>query len=251
MFPYYIKEDAWAKIYKYLKSRGDIYVGNEEKIRNFMEGIGHILRGGMQWRLVPPLFGKWRSLHKRFREWCIKNVWKEMLEHFAQDADMEYIMIDTTVVRANSCASGYEKGQNQREGLGRSKGGFTSKIHAIVDALGNLLKVVITPGQQHDITTASELIEGVKATYILGDKGYDCDAFIEQIIQQGAQPVVPSRSSRLIPRTIDKHIYKERHRIECFFNKIKHCRRIFSRFEKTALCFSSFIALAGTFIWLR
>ncbi len=156
MFQYYIKEEDWTKIYNYLQSRKDIYCANEVKMRHFFEGIFYVLRGGIQWRLVPFCYGKWRSLHKKFREWCKKNIWQDMLNYFGQDADMEYFMIDTTVVRAHSCASGYAA-----EGLGRSRGGFTSKIHAAVNALGNVLKIFTTPGQQSDISKASDLIDNV------------------------------------------------------------------------------------------
>jgi transposase len=251
MFPCYIKEKDWAKIYKYLQERGDIYVGKLQKSQRFVEGVWYVLRGGVQWRLVPSWYGKWRSLHKRFREWCEKGVWKGMLEHFSKDSDMEYIMIDATIVRAHSCASGYQKGQNAQEGLGRSAGGFTSKIHAMVDSLGNLLKIFITPGQQSDITKAPDLIAGLQPSYVIGDKGYDCDAFVQQIIRQNAIPVIPPRSNRTNPRIIDKHIYKERHLVECFFNKVKNYRRIFSRFDKTSLSYESFFAFAGALIWLR
>ena len=74
-----------------------------------------------------------------------KDIWNKLLQFCIQDPDLEYIMIDATIVRAHACAAGY--GDTREEGLGRSKGGFTSKIHAKVDALGNPLKIIITPGK--------------------------------------------------------------------------------------------------------
>ena len=88
-------------------------------------------------------------------------------------------MIDATIARAHACSAGY--GSQTVEGLGPSAGGFSSKIHAKVDALGNLLKIIITPGQQHDSTQAKELLDNVFDANILGDRGYDSDGIRAQI----------------------------------------------------------------------
>lgn len=160
-------------------------------------------------------------------------------------------MIDATIVRAHPCAAGYEKGQQDREALGRSKGGFTTKIHAVVDALGQALRFTLTPGQRHDITQASELLEGFEKAQVIADNGYDSNALIEQLEKQNCKPVIPPRSNRKTPREYDKDVYKERHLIECFFNKIKHFRRVFSRFDKKAATYMGFLAFASVIIWLR
>lgn len=141
--------------------------------------------------------------------------------------DLEYVMIDATIIRAHACAAGY--GDQEQEGLGRSKGGFTSKIHAKVDALGNPLKIIITSGQRHDITQAKALLKDVTNAYVIADRGYDSK----------------------IPWKYDKYIYKERHAIECFFSKIKQFRRVFSRFDKSSRNFASFLAFVGACLWLR
>lgn len=86
------------------------------------------------------------------------------MEFCAKDPDLEYASIDATIVRAHPCASGY--GNQAVQGLGRSKGGFSTKIHAKTDALGNPLKIIITAGQESDFTKASELIEGSINSYI-------------------------------------------------------------------------------------
>jgi len=119
-----------------------------------------------------------------------------MLEYFSADCDGEWVMIDSTITRAHPCASGYEKGQQEREGLGRNKGGFTSKIHALVDAHGNPLRFRITGGNRNDITQAPELLIGVADATVLADKGYDSDALVAQIISQNCQPVITPRAKR-------------------------------------------------------
>jgi transposase len=87
--------------------------------------------------------------------------------------------------------------------------------------------------------------------FVIADKGYDADAFVAQITAQGAQAVIPARAQRKTPRPYDEHLYKERHLVECFINKVKHYRRIFSRFEKLSRNYLSFVHLVGAIIWLR
>lgn len=144
-----------------------------------------------------------------------------------------------------------KKNESTRECLGRSKGGFTTKIHVVVDALGQAIRFSLTPGQRHDITQASTLLQGFEDANIIADKGYDSNALLEQIQGQNCISVIPPRSNRKTPREYDKYLYKERHVVECFFNKIKHFRRIFSRFDKKASSFAGFLAYASFILWLR
>jgi transposase len=139
----------------------------------------------------------------------------------------------------------------EQEALGKSKGGFTCKIHTLVDALGNPLRFVLTSGQRSDITQGAILIENIHNANILADKGYDCDTFREQIYAQNCSPVIPSRSNRKKTIRYDKTLYKERSAIECFFSKIKHFRRVFSRFDKAAKNFTAFLSFVGAMIWMR
>jgi transposase len=135
--------------------------------------------------------------------------------------------------------------------LGRSKGGYTSKIHAVTDALGNPIRIIITPGQRNDITQAPALIDGLEFSYGLGDKAYDADSFRAQIKKQGGIAVIPSRKNRKDPIEYDKDIYENRYVIEGFFGKIKFMRRIFSRFDKSVRNFAAFLALAASLVWSR
>lgn len=244
-------EEAFEKVFFYLKNRRDIYCKNEEKTKTFLEGVYFILRTGAQWEELPKSYGKYKSVHKRFLSWSKKDIWNQVLAFFAQGSDIESIMIDGSIVRAHSCASGYQKNSQEEQALGRSKGGFTTKIHALVDALGLPIRFILTPGQASEIKQAPELIKGIENANILADKAFDCDEFIDQIVSQNCTPVIPPRSNRKIQRDVDYYLYKERHLIECFFGKIKHFRRIFSRFDKMAQAYMGFLAFASTIIWLR
>jgi transposase len=117
--------------------------------------------------------------------------------------------------------------------------------------LGNALRFILTGGERNDITQAANLIENFAADFVLADKGYDANDFIRQIEAQKSSVVIPSKANRKIQRTIDKHLYKERHLIENQIGKLKHFRRVFSRFDKLANNYLSFIYFASTIIWLR
>jgi transposase len=247
----YITEVAWSKILKFLRSSKKVYVGDVKKCKNFIEAVYWISRTGAPWRYLESTFGKWNSMYKRFNAWSKKNVWNDLMNYCIEDPDLEYIMIDATIIRAHPCAAGYKKNSQDIEGLGRSKGGYTSKIHAKVDALGNPLKFIITPGQRNDITQAKSLINGTHGSIVIADKGYDSDDFRDFLFKQECAVEIPPRSNRKNQYEYDEHIYKERHAIECFFGKIKHFRRIFSRFEKSAKSFMSFLSFVGAIIWMR
>lgn len=120
-----------------------------------------------------------------------------------------------------------------------------------VDALGNPLRYLLTGGQRHDITQAEGLITGFECEYVIADKSYDADEFLRLIGANKTIPVIPPRSTRKEQRAYDRHLYRERHLVECFIGKIKHYRRIFSRFEKLASRYLGFLSFVGALIWLR
>ncbi len=126
-----------------------------------------------------------------------------------------------------------------------------TKIHALTDALGHPLKFILTGGQASDIGQADHLLEGIDADAVLGDKGYDADRFVQTLAARGVIAVTPPRAHRNDPHPCDWHIYKETHLIECFFGKIKHYRRVFSRFEKTACHFMGFLHHVATLVWTQ
>jgi transposase len=120
-----------------------------------------------------------------------------------------------------------------------------------VDALGNPVRFILTPGQFNDILQAEDLISGLSFDKLLADKGYDSDRFRARIANAGAEAVIPSTRSRSQAIPYDRHLYEERNLVERFFNKIKHFRRIATRYEKTVVSFASMLFLVGAVIWLR
>ena len=128
---------------------------------------------------------------------------------------------------------------------------MSTKLHVAVDALGNPLRVRLTPGQRHEATQAPALVEGFATGWVIADTAFDSDDFRAGLAGRGIGTVIPSNKSRSRPIPHDQHLYKERHLVECFINKVKHFRRIATRYEKTARNFLAMVSLACTMIWLR
>jgi len=120
-----------------------------------------------------------------------------------------------------------------------------------VDALGNPLRIRLTPGQRHEATQACALVAGLAAEHVIGDTAFDSDEFRAALAAQGCAAVIPSNPRRSQAIGHDKHLYKERHLVECFFNKIKHFRRVATRYDKTDTAFAAFVTIASFMVWLR
>ena len=128
---------------------------------------------------------------------------------------------------------------------------MTTKIHAVVDALGNPVALSLTPGQAADITQAEPLLEGLEPEALLADKGYDSDALVAGLEERGIAPVIPPKANRKTPRETDFALYRERNLVERFFNRIKHYRGIATRFDKLASTFLAGVTLVCVLIWIN
>jgi transposase len=136
--------------------------------------------------------------------------------------------------------------------LGRSRGGFSTKIHVLVDALGNPLKFRLTSGAAGDNPQAIPLLEGLQADEVLADRSYDADKTIASIEDElHAVATIPPKKRRVDPRACDYAAYTERHLVECFIGTLKYFRRVFSRFDKYARRDLAFVHFASIFTWLK
>jgi len=134
--------------------------------------------------------------------------------------------------------------------LGRSRGGFSTKIHAVVDGKGRPLYVELTPGQQHEVTVAASLLAHAQGGALIGDAGYDAESVRSAAAARGMKVVIPSNPTRAVIRRYDRRLYSIRYRIECFFHRLKRSRRIATRYEKTARHYLALVHLACALIWL-
>jgi transposase len=126
---------------------------------------------------------------------------------------------------------------------------LSTKVHAATDALGNPVRFILTGGERNDITQIEPLLDGLKAGYVPADKGYDGQRAMDAIAATGAKPVVPRRTTTASWRSFDATIYKDRNLIERFFSKIKHFRRIATRYDKLARNYAGFLNLVAALKW--
>jgi transposase len=142
-------------------------------------------------------------------------------------------------------------GGQDDQALGRSRGGFGTKIHGSFDGLGHPVELTLTPGQASDIGQAKTLLAEYKPETVIADRGYDSDEFVEVIQTRGAEAVIPPKSNRIEPREYDRHTYKERNLVERFWSKAKQYRRVAMRYEKKAANFLAFVYVAAIMIMLK
>lgn len=216
-----------------------------------LEGMLWILRCGAPWRDLPALFGPWQSVYGAFRRWTEQGLWDAILSELAGDADREYLMIDSSSSRVHQDAAGPPGGQ-LAHAMGRSKGGLSSKVHMACDALGYPLGFIVTAANVNDSTQCKPLLDRYlsEGSCALMDKGYDSDAIRDRVKEKGGVAVIAIHSRRNLKPAFDKHIYKERHRIENLFGRLKRFRRIATRYEKLYVTFAAMITIACVIVWL-
>jgi transposase len=113
------------------------------------------------------------------------------------------------------------------------------------------VRFTLTAGQRGDAPQASPLIDGLPAKVVMADTAYDADHFRQAIAEKGAVAVIPNNPSRAQKYPLDKHLYAQRHLVECCFSKLKQFRRVATRFEKTARNYLAVVTLAAIVLWLR
>ena len=136
--------------------------------------------------------------------------------------------------------------------MGRSRGGLTCKKHAVVGTNGLPVRLALTAGEAHDNRLADKLLSRLKSgSMLLADRGYDADWIRALAARKGALASIPPRSNRTEPICFSPYLYRARNLVERFFNKIKHCRRVATRYDKLAANYLAFVQLASIRLWLR
>ena len=158
--------------------------------------------------------------------------------------------IDSTTVAAHRHSAGACPAQSE-QAIGTARGGRGTKVHAVCGALGYPMAVELTGAQASDVTHARTMLEDQQAERIVAGRGCGCDRLREQIVVQGAEPVIPGRKNRKVPVEYDKHWYKSRHLVENFFCRIADHRRVATRYEKTASRFLATVLLSCILVWLK
>ena len=245
---YELTDHKWAVIKPMLpnKPRGVARVND----RRVLNGIFWVLRSGAPWRDLPDSFGPYTTCYNRFVRWRRARVWGKIMDALARVHDAAVQMIDTSIVRVHQHGACITR--NRRQSMGRSRGGPTSKIHVVVDTNGLPVRLALSAGEAHDNRLASRLLSRLKSgTMLLADRSYDADWIRALVTKRHAWANIPPRSNRSEPISFSAHLYRARNLVERFFNKIKQCRRVATRYDKLAANYLAFIQLASIRLWLR
>ncbi len=245
-----LRDDQWERIAPLLPGKVGDPGRSAADNRRFLEAVLWIVRVGAPWRDLPEYFGHWNSVFQRFRRWVRSSVFDQIFQALSVDADFEYVIVDGTIIRVHQHGTG-ASGGTLNQAIGRSRGGLTTKIVALVDALGNLVRFVLLPGQRHDSVGVAPLLTDLDFAALLADKAFDSDAFRTELADRGAVAVIPPKANRTASVSYDVEMYKRRHLVENFFCKIKEFRRIATRYDKTDESFKAMIYLAGSVLETR
>ena len=210
-------------------------------------GILVVLSEGCSWRAIDREGANWNSVYHYFRRWCAEGIWTAVLDRCGPAIKGKRLFLDSTHVKVHKSGSNPAGGQ-QFQALGRTKGGLNTKIHAAVDGKGNPAALLLSAGNEADVSCAPETLEGVECEVLVGDKGYDSDGFRDWLRQRGSRPCIPPRSNRLHPERYSKASYRKRHLVENFFERLKRFRRVANRYDKLQETFFGFVCLAATLI---
>lgn len=213
-----------------------------------MEAVVWIARTGVPWRDLDRQFGAWKSVYNRFRNWAHRGWWADVFRGSDIQEDIASI-IDASIIRVHQDAAGGHGGPEAND-IGRSRGGFSTKLHAVVTLDGKPIELRLSPGQRHEATVAEDLLDFVRGDQCIADGGYDSDRILHAARQRGLKPIIPPSKCRKRRRRIDRELYELRYRVEVFFHSLKRFRRIATRYDKSAVCYMAFLHMACTLLAL-
>lgn len=245
-----LTEVQWLKVKSILL---DLNVYDKHSLKETFLGILYRLKTGCPWRYLPSCYGKANTVFKAFRRWSASGLFYKLFKKLIKDADMEWISIDATHIRAHQSSAGAAGGENQC--IAKSAGGNSSKIHLAVDAHGNPIEFIVGDGLTHEIKIAPALLEllDLKDTELLhADKGYDSEEFRNLVHEKGPRANIPrKKNAKTSNAHMDWSLYKTRHVIENTFARLKHFRAVSSRYDKLLNSYISTVSLACGWIWLK
>lgn len=231
--------------------------------RKVISGVLWINKTGSPWRDLPEEFGKWQTVYARFRRWINEGLWDRLYQTLLTRLDaLEKIdrtlwCVDGSVIRAHRCASGMVEQSDENDelvALGRSRGGYSTKIHVLCDGNGTLLGITATGGQRHESTEMTNLMENCELSLhrydsrpeaIAGDKGYSSAAIREMLRACRIEPVIGSKTNESRDESFDRDAYKRRNIVERLIGWLKESRRVATRYNKLPCSYLAFVQLAA------
>jgi len=244
-----------------------------EDHRRILNGMLWIDRTGAPWRDLPEHYGPVGTVSSRFYRWRAAGIWDQVLSVLQAEAnargevDWELHFVDATVIRAHQHAAGARRTRAAGDGesveaLGRSQGGFSTKLHLRAEGGGKPITAVLTAGERHEQTALEALLDGgairrpgrgrprLRPRRVAGDKGYSSPTARSRLRRRHIRPVIPSKSNQRRQPRFDREAYRQRNRIERLINRLKQFRRIATRYEKRGVNYLAMVTLGMILLWL-
>ncbi|QRN52046.1 IS5 family transposase [Dyella caseinilytica] len=243
-----ITEEQFQRIEHCLpQQRGNVSMTNLQ----VLNAILYVAEHGCKWRGLPKRFGNWHTIYTRMNRWSkhgvLDRVFQELQREQIVRIKIEAVSLDSTVVKVHPDGTGAFK-KNGPQAIGKSRGGWTTKIHMVAADARTALTFALSPGEAGDAPMGRALLQSLgsidEPLHVLMDKAYEGDETRQLALDLGFIPVVPPKSNRLEPWAYDREMYKRRNEVERLFRRLKGFRRVFSRFDKLDIVFLGFVHFA-------
>jgi transposase len=242
-----ISEEQYEQIkHVFPKQRGNVSLSNLQVINAML----YVAEHGCKWRGLPEYFGNWHTIYTRMNRWAKKGVLEKLFQELQEkqivNIQLDAVSIDSTSIKVHPDGTGALK-KSGPQSIGKSRGGWTTKLHLIAASASMAMIFTLSPGQAADGPEGRALLEKwakdkpESVCNVLMDKAYEGDETRQLVFDLDLVPVVPPKSNRIEPWEYDKEMYKRRNEVERVFCRLKRFRRVFSRFEKLDLMLMGFI----------
>lgn len=270
-----LTDEEWRAIQPYLPRERSGQPGRPWiSHRQVINGILWVLAVGCGWRDMPPEFGKWQTVYNRFRRWRNDKLWDRVhrgLVRFndrQKKVDRSLWCVDGSVVRAHRVAAGASgqhapgsaENAHDKHALGRSRGGFSTKLHVVTDAAGLPLAITVTPGQNHEAPEFPNVMDQLvvslyrkekRPAAIAGDKGYNSAKIRDWLKRRDITAVIPTKSNQISQTDFNQHLYRQRNIVERVIGWLKENRRVATRYDKRADSYLAMVKLAAIRLILK